>query len=608
MINENRLIFQDTASESLDANILPRGQQDYLDPRFAEYSLTDTNNILEDTPSLAEWQASDIGQAYARAFLAPPETEDRPHRIRATFNMIYAPGDYNERFEEYRETFIQPRSSHEARAILDYLLDHPEVHAPFVPKVSWDSAFCAANVTGALNFLVGNDRFTEGQAWTVDRIYGPEGTGDLTRVWTANPENFEEVSVEDIFSENTYLRPTEDYEGARPLDELGVNFLLDHTGVPIQDENGQYMIDGIYIAGYHYQGTGADSAIEEERGEGGTENSHLVLITGYRDGNWYGFHMLHNGLANPFQSVCLNQEYSGAPGCLGAVENQHGLGQMDLTNIWRVSDFQLPATSASIELVPNSVSYDELVAYSGDGNWGQGVAHMISGPNYAVEQPVGGEETRFNSLSQLPDANPIPAEYEIQLTFSAANLNNFTTVEDVSLLLDITTLDNCPNYIRLTILRYISHLTSEENFSQSLDIDWLTTQRVNLETHLRNLDIPSVNYDLDRILETQSDIDNYLQSSQDREIVQGESRDDFALNLVDGHEALERIVDQGVEHLQNAEENIERTLDDTLSEASRMAHDFHDSPRQFLSDSMDTAGGVFEQAQIDLGLRDNPWE
>ena len=136
----------------------------------------------------------------------------------------------------------RPHTAQEIRGLVDNLYAYRETMVPsFVPQSGWENELCAADVAGALNFLLGEERFsTSVSAWWFSRV---------------NEEHLEKVfdRSQDFAIQDGRVVETHDRS-------FWLSRILKTTG-----HNGQLTSDRLYVVGYHYQETRSDHRIMRRR-------------------------------------------------------------------------------------------------------------------------------------------------------------------------------------------------------------------------------------------------------------------------------------------------------------------------------------------------------
>jgi len=163
----------------------------------------------------------------------------------------------------------QPHTAREIRGLVDNLYQYHENMIPsFVPQSGWEDELCAADVSGAVNFLLGEERLdTSVPAWLFSQVHAKH----LNKVY----DRSEDFAIK---------------EGIRVVETRDRTFWLSRI-LETVGHGAKLTSDRLYIMGYHYQETQSDHRIIAA---GADLNSHLMLILGRYDGTWWGYHMFHS--------------------------------------------------------------------------------------------------------------------------------------------------------------------------------------------------------------------------------------------------------------------------------------------------------------------------
>ncbi|MBU1177794.1 CHAP domain-containing protein [Patescibacteria group bacterium] len=233
-----------------------------------------------------------------------------------------------------------PRAPAEIRGLIDNLYHfRKEVVPSFVPQSGWDDELCAANVVGAVNFILGEERLKVAAAWKFSR---------------ANQDRLRLV----------YDR-TQDFkvEGQRVVEKKDRIFWLSRL-LATHGRNGRLTSTRLYVIGYHYRQTRSDRLIINA---GADINSHLMLVLGRYDGRWWGYHLYHDPKhpgADPFR--------------IDSVSNLWGRWDMttdfDVVKIWEVKNSEMTSQKGSgrpLFMIQDTPPYRQVnKLLFGGGRWG----------------------------------------------------------------------------------------------------------------------------------------------------------------------------------------------------------------------------------------------
>ena len=235
--------------------------------------------------------------------------------------------------KEWEEKVSKKRTPEEVRGLLDSIVKHRRMNVPaFVPQNMWHREMCAAAIVNAVNFFLGEERLKMSAAWNF---------------YQANKEQLELV----------YKR-TEDFKivGNQIIETYDRPFYLSEI-LKSDGEKRNLTSNRLYVIGYHYHETRSDESIIRSLNNGGTMNSHLMLVLGRYDGFWWGYHMLHHvkqPKAVPFR-----------------IDNLSGMMPQwfDAMYIWEVKNTDLPAkwSGARVALVHHTPDYEQITSLLG---WG----------------------------------------------------------------------------------------------------------------------------------------------------------------------------------------------------------------------------------------------
>lgn len=206
----------------------------------------------------------------------------------------------------------------------------------FVPMSAWDDEVCAANVIGAVNFLLGQEVLTMSTAWEFSRVNADK----IRLVFDRRSAPYEDFEVlEENGKKRIREKPGEDAQGKKHDRAFYLSSKL-----KMDRSNGKATSDRLYIIGYHYQRTQSDHKI---LAAGADWNSHLMLILG-RNGSWWGYHLLHEKdkpAANPFRIDDIGEQMPEL---------------FDLVYIWEVLGTEMPTNGEPLVLLQNSPPYEEV--------------------------------------------------------------------------------------------------------------------------------------------------------------------------------------------------------------------------------------------------------
>lgn len=242
--------------------------------------------------------------------------------------------------KEWQSKFPEaPRARTDVRGLINNMVSYRHETIPaFIPQAGWDEELCAANVEGAVNLLLGEDKLRPAKAWEFAQV-----NRDKIKLVYERERDFaiENGAIVEKIDSRIWL--------AKILSLVG--------------EPGNRTSDRLYVVGYHYHFTHSDSKIIEAREHGGTLNSHLMLLLGRYDGSWWGYHLLHDKEdpnVNPFKITNLGDEIP---------------KEFDLAYVWEVLGTQLPSKEEGSPLlfVQNSPDYGavrHLLGWLGKGKIG----------------------------------------------------------------------------------------------------------------------------------------------------------------------------------------------------------------------------------------------
>lgn len=257
---------------------------------------------------------------------------------------------------------VAPRSPEVIRGLLSSMIDHPDSHPSFLPHSAWDNDVCAGNVIGAVNFLLGQEWLIDAPAWFFEKA----NAGKVDRLYAREQDFAEEDG-----------RIIELYDRG-----FGLSGILDMIG-----SNGNRTAGRMYLIGYHYRETQSDQAILASRDDGGTLNSHLLLLLGRRNNRWWGYHFYHDPSRpekSPFEVIDMGE----CARCENCSQAQRCMPVwFDLIYIWEIRNTKLPLAGAPVMLVQNSAPYVvvKLVA----GSHGRGKIDHVLDTIFAGFYPLG---------------------------------------------------------------------------------------------------------------------------------------------------------------------------------------------------------------------------
>ncbi|EKD32699.1 MAG: Trypanothione synthetase protein [uncultured bacterium] len=262
-----------------------------------------------------------------------------------------------------------PRTPEERRALLEslYTYRHDTIPA-FVPLHGWDNEYCALNVENAINFILGEKKIKDAAAWKFGEV-----NSETVRLVYERGDDFE-------------------IKGNQIIEVRDRTFWLSNVLETVGHED-QLTSDRMYVVGYHYKRTRHDSEIIEN---GGSLNSHLMLIVGRYNGSWWGYHMFHHPSVtdeNPFRVDAISK-----------TRNAWDMpDDFDLVYIWEVNGTEMPRDGADLRLVSNSPDWQQVAKTVGQ--FGTGKLDKLkdniklfwlgNGDNYpSVEKTEGLVETK----------------------------------------------------------------------------------------------------------------------------------------------------------------------------------------------------------------------
>ncbi len=220
------------------------------------------------------------------------------------------------------------RSARELRGLVDNMIRFRHETVPaFVPMSSWDDEVCAANIEGAINLLLGEERFRTAPAWLFEKV----NAGEVRRVY----DRSQDFKIDRSGGKITEARDR----------RVWLSRIVETIG-----HNSDLTTDRLYVVGYRYRYTVSNDKIIAALEQGGTVNSHLMLLLGRNRGKWWGYHLLHdkdNPRVNPFLISDLGEEMP---------------EQFDLTHVWEVLNSQMAAKGqgADVMFVQNSPPYASI--------------------------------------------------------------------------------------------------------------------------------------------------------------------------------------------------------------------------------------------------------
>lgn len=240
------------------------------------------------------------------------------------------------------------RQPAEMRGLLSSLADFRSDAPNFLPQSSLDDEVCAAAITNAVNFILGEDRLKSVPAWTYSR------------------ENAEHV-------EKIYNRQDDfEIQGDKVVEVRNRGFSLTRILDPA----------GLYILAYHYRDTRSDAKIVEA---GVDYNSHLMLLLPRTDGRWWGYHLVHY----PNDTLMDN------PARVEPVDVLEGDAGLDLVHIMRVKGISLPPEGEDFFLLNYSLHYSQIRPWLGG-------ASFNSHAEYVVDSAIIFVLNLWNGTEQFP--------------------------------------------------------------------------------------------------------------------------------------------------------------------------------------------------------------
>ena len=209
------------------------------------------------------------------------------------------------------------------RALIDNMYAYKNDLVPsFVPQSGWDNQLCAANIVGAVNFILGKEILKMAPAWK----FSAENSANLSLVYKRE---------KDFVIDETAGTITETKDRV-----FWLSSILKTVG-----QDNSLTSDRIYIVGYRYNQTLSNRSIIEA---GGTINSHLMLILGRYDGSWWGYHMFHDPNEpdkSPFRIDSLGESMP---------------EMFDLVYIWEVLGTEMPRQGTTHVMVQNMPPYQTV--------------------------------------------------------------------------------------------------------------------------------------------------------------------------------------------------------------------------------------------------------
>jgi surface antigen len=206
------------------------------------------------------------------------------------------------------------RSGADTRGLVDHMIDYRNEFVPaFLPQHVWSLEMCSAAVITAVNFTTGARTLKDGPAW---------------KFRTTN-----EGRIEPLYDRSDdFAFDTSDPEMPRLVEKFDRAISLTAL-LRSKMQNGT--TDRLIVVGYHFSHTHSDRKLFAAQKEGGTLNSHLMLLLGKRDGRWYGYHMLHSDPDEdfPFKIASLGEDMP---------EN------FDLIYLWEVKGMVMPSKGSAI--------------------------------------------------------------------------------------------------------------------------------------------------------------------------------------------------------------------------------------------------------------------
>ncbi|NQV00271.1 MAG: CHAP domain-containing protein [Parcubacteria group bacterium] len=231
--------------------------------------------------------------------------------------------------EEWEQKFpSEIRTENDMRGIVDNMYHYQDEVVPtFIPQATWDDELCAANIVNGTNYILGEKRLKVAPAWLFSQV-----NEDELRLVYQRTDDFA------VRNGRIVERNDRSFRLAKLLKTVG-------TGSALTS-------DRLYIIGYHYRYTRSDKLIIEA---GGDLNSHLMLILGRYDGNWYGYHLYHDPQYpqdNPFRIDNIGDCEEGY--CMP--------NYFDVVKIWEVLESRMasPEKGSAVMLVQNSQPYRKV--------------------------------------------------------------------------------------------------------------------------------------------------------------------------------------------------------------------------------------------------------
>ncbi len=212
---------------------------------------------------------------------------------------------------EWEQKFPKkPRSSREIGSILTNMVKYRATMTPaFIPKHQWRSDLCAATIVNGVNLITGRkDHLKTTSAW----LFSKANADKLKMVYDRSKD----------FT----------FEGDVLVEKVDRGFSLSKIlGLPPAKQ-----VQHLYIVGYSYHHTEVGRLVKDQ---GGTLNSHLMLLLGKYDGSWWGYHLFHdptNIKADPFKIENLGDTMP---------------KKFDLIYIWKVKNTRIKTGLTSRVLV-----------------------------------------------------------------------------------------------------------------------------------------------------------------------------------------------------------------------------------------------------------------
>lgn len=234
-------------------------------------------------------------------------------------------------------TFQQPRPPAEIRGLQEAMIRSwtPGVSWAAIPPSMWDNSACAAAVIQMVNFLRRDDFLRVTDAWKFEL----DNPGRVTRIYDRDAD----FQVQNGRIVETYDRT------------VWFSMMTRFQTVGMRESRTSARM---YVLGYRYHETRADPAILAAREQHGAEhvgmNSHLMILLGRANGQWWGYHLFHDPAApgaTPFRVEPIGEDSISQ--------------RFDIVRVWQIGDVELPLEGVPMRIYGVETPYDRIATRLG---------------------------------------------------------------------------------------------------------------------------------------------------------------------------------------------------------------------------------------------------